>query len=194
MVISRPACIANVLPFDCCDCTDRFRVNTIPRIATPIPEKIQVTFSSTHSSTHTSATYGYAECMFTSSRHIGQAPHRLFHPRLLSETLHGQFLQSGPRQRHTTAVFVCTEGDKSWIVTNPIAINPAKLQDNREYRTRSVRSPGVECLLGEYSGLSLVCHQYAAFKRFAPQMDIGINLSREYEAAQEMFQLRSRDA
>jgi tetratricopeptide (TPR) repeat protein len=45
----------------------------------------------------------------------------------------------------------------------------------------------IETLPGEFSGLSLVCHQYAAFKRFAPEMDIGIDLSREYEAAREMF-------
>jgi tetratricopeptide (TPR) repeat protein len=45
----------------------------------------------------------------------------------------------------------------------------------------------IETLPGEFSGLSLVCHEYAAFKRFAPEMDIGIDLSKEYEAAVETF-------
>lgn len=45
----------------------------------------------------------------------------------------------------------------------------------------------IESLPGQFSGLSLVCHQYAAFKRFAPQMDIGFDLSGEYDAALEMF-------
>jgi Flp pilus assembly protein TadD len=50
----------------------------------------------------------------------------------------------------------------------------------------------IETLPGEFSGLSLVCHQYAAFKRFAPEMDIGIDLSREYEAARGMFRTKLR--
>jgi hypothetical protein len=45
----------------------------------------------------------------------------------------------------------------------------------------------IKMFLGEFTGLSLVCHQYVAFKRFAPEMDIGIDLSREYEAARGMF-------
>jgi tetratricopeptide (TPR) repeat protein len=48
----------------------------------------------------------------------------------------------------------------------------------------------IETLSGEFTGLSLVCHQYAAFKRFAPEMDIGIDLSKEYEAARGMFRPR----
>ncbi len=48
----------------------------------------------------------------------------------------------------------------------------------------------IETLPGEFSGLNLVCHEYAAFKQFAPQMDIGIDLSKEYEAALEMFGMR----
>jgi tetratricopeptide (TPR) repeat protein len=52
----------------------------------------------------------------------------------------------------------------------------------------------ISSLPGEYSGLSLVCHQYAAFKQFAPQMDIGFDLSQEYKAAEELFHQRSKDA
>ncbi|NLD44026.1 MAG: tetratricopeptide repeat protein [Chloroflexi bacterium] len=38
-------------------------------------------------------------------------------------------------------------------------------------------------LPGESSGLRLLCLEYVAFKRVAPQLDIGFDLSREYEAA-----------
>jgi hypothetical protein len=37
---------------------------------------------------------------------------------------------------------------------------------------------------GQFSGLHLVCLMYAAFKSFAPETDIGFDLSKEYEAAQ----------
>ncbi|MEX2445513.1 MAG: hypothetical protein WD492_18085 [Alkalispirochaeta sp.] len=40
---------------------------------------------------------------------------------------------------------------------------------------------------------SLICRQYAAFKRFAPAMDIGIDLSREYEPALELLQKKQND-
>ena len=36
---------------------------------------------------------------------------------------------------------------------------------------------------GSFSGLQLVCYQYVGFKRIAPDMDIGFDLSKEYEAA-----------
>lgn len=45
----------------------------------------------------------------------------------------------------------------------------------------------IRSLPGEFSGLSLVCHEYVAFKRFAPDADIGIDLSAEYEAALGMY-------
>ena len=42
-------------------------------------------------------------------------------------------------------------------------------------------------LPGKYSGLHLLCLQYAAFKQFAPEQDIGFDLSEEYRAALSMF-------
>jgi hypothetical protein len=36
---------------------------------------------------------------------------------------------------------------------------------------------------GSFSGLQLVCYQFVGFKRIAPQLDIGFDLSKEYEAA-----------
>lgn len=54
-------------------------------------------------------------------------------------------------------------------------------------------SYAIDTLPGEYSGLSLVCHQYVAFQRFAPEMDIGIDLSKEYEAAEELFRQQRKE-
>ena len=41
-------------------------------------------------------------------------------------------------------------------------------------------------LPGEFSGLALVSYMYAAFQQIAPGQDIGIDLSKEYEAAQQL--------
>jgi len=43
-------------------------------------------------------------------------------------------------------------------------------------------------LPGEFSGLHLLSIQYVAFKRIAPNQDIGFDLSAEYEAALKLFQ------
>jgi Flp pilus assembly protein TadD len=44
----------------------------------------------------------------------------------------------------------------------------------------------LKSLPGRFSGMNLVCMMYAAFKRIAPQVDSGIDLSKEYEAAVAM--------
>ncbi|HEX8566130.1 MAG TPA: tetratricopeptide repeat protein [Pyrinomonadaceae bacterium] len=48
-----------------------------------------------------------------------------------------------------------------------------------KYRLRS--------LPGNYSGLQLVSMMYVGFKRIEPNMDVGFDLSEEYEAAQQLF-------
>jgi tetratricopeptide (TPR) repeat protein len=42
-------------------------------------------------------------------------------------------------------------------------------------------------LEGNYSGLNLVCYEFVAFKQFAPEQNIGFDLSAEYEAAMKLF-------
>ena len=39
---------------------------------------------------------------------------------------------------------------------------------------------------GSFTGLQLVCYQYVGFKRIAPDMDIGFDLSKEYESALQL--------
>lgn len=46
----------------------------------------------------------------------------------------------------------------------------------------------LQSLPGEFSGLQLVAYMYVGFKAVAPQMDAGIDFSREYEVALQMFQ------
>lgn len=46
-------------------------------------------------------------------------------------------------------------------------------------------------LPGKYSGLHLLCLQYVAFKQFAPEQDIGFDLSAEYQAALGLFDQNS---
>jgi Flp pilus assembly protein TadD len=45
-------------------------------------------------------------------------------------------------------------------------------------------------LPGEFSGLHLVSIMYVAYQQFAPDMDVGIDLAREYAAARELHQSR----
>jgi hypothetical protein len=72
--------------------------------------------------------------------------------------------------------------EKSKAITAEIAMlgrsgfdinNPAK-----KYTLKS--------LPGEYTGMQLVCHMYVV-KQMDPSLDAGIDLSREYEAAQALF-------
>jgi hypothetical protein len=42
-------------------------------------------------------------------------------------------------------------------------------------------------LPGQRSGLNMVCLMFAGFKIIDPTVDVGFDLSKEYEAAQQMF-------
>ncbi len=57
------------------------------------------------------------------------------------------------------------------VGTNGINPNDA----NRKYTLRS--------LPGEFSGLHLLCYMYVTWKQFAPDQDIGFDLSKEYQQA-----------
>ena len=56
-------------------------------------------------------------------------------------------------------------------------------EPDRKYTLRS--------LAGEFSGLHLLCLQYAAFKQIAPEQNIGFDLSGEYRAALALFEQKS---
>ena len=60
-----------------------------------------------------------------------------------------------------------------------VGMNGINVNDPKsEYRLRT--------LPGAFSGLKLLCYEYAAFKQFAPDLDIGFDLSQEYKEAQRM--------
>jgi Flp pilus assembly protein TadD len=58
-------------------------------------------------------------------------------------------------------------------------------------RGLDVNSPEAKYTLknldGNYSGLNLVCYEYVAFKQFAPEQNIGFDLSAEYKTALKLF-------
>jgi len=47
-------------------------------------------------------------------------------------------------------------------------------------------------LPGEFSGLNLLCLEYVAFKKFAPEQDIGFDLSKEYQSALHLFERKNK--
>ena len=51
-------------------------------------------------------------------------------------------------------------------------------------------SYNLQNLAGTFTGLHLVCLEYAAFKRFAPDANIGFDLSKEYEMALSLHRQR----
>ncbi len=52
------------------------------------------------------------------------------------------------------------------------------LSINDPTKTYSIKS-----MEGKYTGLQLVSIMYAAFQQFAPQQDVGMDFSKEYQAA-----------
>jgi hypothetical protein len=44
-------------------------------------------------------------------------------------------------------------------------------------------------LPGDFSGSQLLCYEYVAFKQIAPEIDIGFDVTREYEQAKRMMGL-----
>lgn len=73
-----------------------------------------------------------------------------------------------PEQVKKVGLEIATVGMNGINVNNPTS----------EYRLRTL--PGV------FTGLQLVCYEYVAFKQFAPELDIGFDLVKEYEEAVRM--------
>jgi Flp pilus assembly protein TadD len=76
-----------------------------------------------------------------------------------------RFATMTPTEIQNVSFEIATLGMKGFDVNDPA----------RKYRLRT--------LSGEFSGLHLVCIMYVGFKRFAPEQDIGFDLSKEYAAA-----------
>ena len=50
----------------------------------------------------------------------------------------------------------------------------------------------LKTLKGEFTGLQLVSYLYVAMQRVAPETDVGVDLSREYKHAVELFEGEAR--
>ena len=46
----------------------------------------------------------------------------------------------------------------------------------------------IRSLPGAFTGLQLVSYMYVGFKKIAPEQDIGVDLSQEYEMALQLFE------
>jgi tetratricopeptide (TPR) repeat protein len=46
----------------------------------------------------------------------------------------------------------------------------------------------LRALEGSFTGLQLLCYEFVGFKKIAPELDIGFDLSKEYRAALQMFE------
>jgi tetratricopeptide (TPR) repeat protein len=68
-----------------------------------------------------------------------------------------------------------------------IAFEVAMLGMNGLDTNDSAQKYTIRSLPGNYSGLHLVCLEYAGFKEIEPGVDIGFDLSKEYEQAQLLF-------
>lgn len=79
-----------------------------------------------------------------------------------------KFSQMTPEEVRNVGFEIVTLG------MNGINVNDPKT----EYHLRT--------LPGNFSGLQLLCYEYVAFKQFAPEMDIGFDLAKEYEEAMKM--------
>lgn len=64
--------------------------------------------------------------------------------------------------------------ESATVGMNGINVNDPK----SEYHLRTLR--------GIFTGLQLLCYEYVAFKQFAPEMDIGFDVAKEYGAAMRM--------
>lgn len=81
-----------------------------------------------------------------------------------------RFRQLTPEQTRNIASEIALLGRSGLEINNPEC----------KYKLRT--------LPGEFSGLQLVSYMYVGFKQFAPELDAGIDFSKEYEAAQQMFE------
>jgi len=48
----------------------------------------------------------------------------------------------------------------------------------------------LKSLTGNFSGLHLFCIEYVGFKMFEPSLDLGFDISSEYQQAQKLFELQ----
>jgi Flp pilus assembly protein TadD len=79
-----------------------------------------------------------------------------------------RFSRMAPQEIQTIGFEIAILGQSGLDINNP----------DKKYTLRS--------LPGEFSGLQLCSIMYAAFKQFAPNEDVGIDFSKEYEAAVSM--------
>jgi tetratricopeptide (TPR) repeat protein len=84
----------------------------------------------------------------------------------------GMFDKVGPAETKKIAFEIAMKGQRGLDVNDP----------SKKYTLNS--------LAGVFTGLQLVSYMYVGFKRIAPQMDVGIDLSEEYEMAMQIIKVK----
>jgi len=83
-----------------------------------------------------------------------------------------KFAKLSPEEINNIGIEIALRGTRGIDVTSP----------EPQYTLRSLE--------GNFSGLYLVCLQYVAFQKIAPEQNIGFDLSAEYQAALNLFKSR----
>ena len=111
----------------------------------------------------------------------------------LSKIAQKRFLSATPSTERMDAVMYCLGALEKYAKMTPDKVQQVGFEvamlgmsgldvndPTPKYRLKS--------LPGTFSGLHLVSLEYVSFKQFAPEMDIGFDLSTEYRSAQTLFE------
>jgi tetratricopeptide (TPR) repeat protein len=110
----------------------------------------------------------------------------------LSKIAHSSFRQRLPGVERPDAVIYCLGAIERFEKlplsdVQRITFEIATLGRNGLDVNDSVQKYRLESVPGSYSGLHLVCLMYVGFKMFAPEQDVGFDLSKEYGAAKALY-------
>jgi Flp pilus assembly protein TadD len=108
--------------------------------------------------------------------------------RALSRIAESSFKQAGIGGVRPDAVMYCVSAIEKFSKMSHAEIQRCALEiATLGTKGIKVNSPDkrytLKSMKGSFSGLELVCYQFVGFKRIAPHLDIGFDLSKEYEAA-----------
>jgi hypothetical protein len=102
----------------------------------------------------------------------------------------------------------CSDRDVAFVAPYPYGLGLAALEKFAGMETAQVQAVTFEIAMlgrrglnvndaaqryelaslpGSFSGLQLVSMMYVGFKQIAPEMDVGFDLSQEYDAARQLF-------
>ena len=157
------------------------------------------------------AQYGYGLCLFKANRLeesdavlrrvISLAPYNEIAElaKSLRTAIAHKNLKSGPSgDTRLDAVMYCLAALEKFAKSGPearqsITFEIAMLGRSGLDINDSAQKYTLKSMPGKFSGLQLVSYMYVGMRQLAPEMDPGIDLSKEYEAAKQMHDRSVRD-